>query len=267
MGNDDTPTTLYRFYGNGGALLYIGITLNPGERWKRHRDDKPWWTEVTNITLEQHPTRQAALEAERLAIVAERPAHNIVHNRTPKAGHRRVSRASTDAGSSRWHDPHLQPLSDYSLGPWRYGNHATGGPMPAGPMHLTYELHLDPVLAHLPDRTDGEDQLRYWLREYDRHHLGYDEVRVSWFVEAPHGLEVPPGIAVSEYQRIDRDEQWEDVFTHCYSDRYGYLDWFALDVRHDRFPAFGAALERRGLTPHPFADEINLNVLDRSVRR
>lgn len=71
---------LYRFYGDGGVLLYVGITHNPGRRWGKHRDDKPWWAEVVGITIEQHPTREAVLEAERAAILAEHPCYNVVHN-------------------------------------------------------------------------------------------------------------------------------------------------------------------------------------------
>ncbi len=47
----------------------------------RHGQDKPWWSEVRNVTVEQHPTRQAALDAERVAIASERPRHNVHHQR------------------------------------------------------------------------------------------------------------------------------------------------------------------------------------------
>jgi hypothetical protein len=72
---------LYRFYATDGALLYVGITADPGTRWRAHSHDKPWWHEVANVTVEQHPDRTAVLEAERAAIVAEQPRYNVVHNR------------------------------------------------------------------------------------------------------------------------------------------------------------------------------------------
>lgn len=79
----DEPHALYRFYGAGGTLLYIGITNSIPVRLKRHSSEKAWWTGVTNITLEHYPDRLAVLEAERRAIIAERPLYNEVHNPTP----------------------------------------------------------------------------------------------------------------------------------------------------------------------------------------
>lgn len=71
---------LYRFFDAGGELLYLGITLNPAARWKQHSHDKTWSTEVANIVIEPHPDRAAVLEAERLAIVTEKPRYNVVYN-------------------------------------------------------------------------------------------------------------------------------------------------------------------------------------------
>lgn len=72
-------TTLYRLYDDAGDLLYVGIAGNPGRRFEQHAKDKPWWSEVASIDLEHHPDRTAAMEAERAAIQAEHPPHNIVH--------------------------------------------------------------------------------------------------------------------------------------------------------------------------------------------
>lgn len=70
---------LYRFYSATGQLLYVGITVNPPARWKKHRESKEWWCEVVGITLETYPNRGALQDAERRAIRVERPLHNIVH--------------------------------------------------------------------------------------------------------------------------------------------------------------------------------------------
>lgn len=72
---------LYRFFDKDDRLLYVGITLNPGARWKQHSKDKPWWHEVARVTVEHFPDRETVLEAERAAIITERPLHNVVHNR------------------------------------------------------------------------------------------------------------------------------------------------------------------------------------------
>lgn len=78
---EDKIHALYRFFGHDDSLLYIGITMSPSQRWAKHADGKPWWTDVGRIIVEQHPNREAVLAAERAAIVAERPRYNVVHNR------------------------------------------------------------------------------------------------------------------------------------------------------------------------------------------
>jgi predicted GIY-YIG superfamily endonuclease len=89
----DRPQALYRFFATDGALLYIGISLNPGHRWKQHQADKPWWTEVATITVEHHDSRQSVAEAERMAIKAERPRYNMTHNTDTIEGAERLARS------------------------------------------------------------------------------------------------------------------------------------------------------------------------------
>ena len=71
---------LYRHYDKTGRLLYVGITNDPGRRWEQHRG-KAWWTEVVNTKIEHFPDRTSVLEAERRAIVSERPWWNISGNK------------------------------------------------------------------------------------------------------------------------------------------------------------------------------------------
>lgn len=70
---------LYRMYNQSGALLYVGMTLNPYGRFRGHRIDKPWWHEVDTIKLERFADRPAVLAAERRAISTEEPLYNLVH--------------------------------------------------------------------------------------------------------------------------------------------------------------------------------------------
>jgi predicted GIY-YIG superfamily endonuclease len=70
-------TALYRFFDADGALLYVGITADVGQRWAAHERDKPWWPDVVTKTIEWHATRPAALAAELAAIKAEAPRYNV----------------------------------------------------------------------------------------------------------------------------------------------------------------------------------------------
>jgi hypothetical protein len=70
---------LYRFFDADENLLYIGITMNPAQRWRAHAHDKQWWHEVADIRIEKQSSRAAALTAEAVAIREECPRYNIVH--------------------------------------------------------------------------------------------------------------------------------------------------------------------------------------------
>ncbi len=74
------PHALYRFYNSADVLLYIGLTVNIGARFSDHRLEKPWWTEISRIALEHFPDRRSVAAAERAAIIAEKPLHNVQHN-------------------------------------------------------------------------------------------------------------------------------------------------------------------------------------------
>ncbi len=90
-------TTLYRFFDSDDRLLYVGIAGNPGRRWTRHAADKLWWGEVKRAEMAHFHSRQEALDAERDAIISERPIHNVVHARSgppvvqPRVRHHRGS--------------------------------------------------------------------------------------------------------------------------------------------------------------------------------
>jgi len=87
-----TAHALYRFYGDTGQLLYIGITNDPGRRFSQHSATKTWWRAVRGISLDWHSSRQDALAAETRAIEVERPLMNVVRPGIPataswKCGH------------------------------------------------------------------------------------------------------------------------------------------------------------------------------------
>lgn len=80
MAQEPQTHALYRFFGAGGTLLYIGITNSIPRRLGQHNDDKAWWHGVSRVEIEHYPNRRAVLEAERRAIIAEKPLYNDKHN-------------------------------------------------------------------------------------------------------------------------------------------------------------------------------------------
>lgn len=68
---------LYRMFDRNDRLLYVGITLDLSTRFKSHKRNKPWWSDVATIKLEHHADRASVLAAERTAICEERPVNNI----------------------------------------------------------------------------------------------------------------------------------------------------------------------------------------------
>lgn len=75
-------TALYRHFGADGGLLYVGVSLAPMHRSGVHTRDAAWAEDIATIRIEWLPSRQAALDAERMAIKSDGPRHNIVHTKS-----------------------------------------------------------------------------------------------------------------------------------------------------------------------------------------
>jgi predicted GIY-YIG superfamily endonuclease len=71
---------LYRLFDEASELLYVGVSKNALARMDQHQLDKPWFTDVALVKFEHFPSREAVLEAERLAILTERPKYNQQHS-------------------------------------------------------------------------------------------------------------------------------------------------------------------------------------------
>lgn len=73
-------TALYRIWGDGDQLLYIGISNNFGTRWKTHAKQQPWWDEMRRLSADAwYDDRDEAEAIEAAAIKAERPKYNKLH--------------------------------------------------------------------------------------------------------------------------------------------------------------------------------------------
>lgn len=90
-------TSLYRHFANDGSLLYVGISLSWPQRTKAHAKGSRWFEQVARVEIENFPTREAALDAEREAIKREKPAFNVIHNRaSPAPAREPIQRHSND---------------------------------------------------------------------------------------------------------------------------------------------------------------------------
>lgn len=76
-GRPVTKHALYRFYNDGGQLLYTGITNNPERRFGEHAKEKHWWGDVRGISVDWYDDRGGVLAAESRAIRIEKPLHNV----------------------------------------------------------------------------------------------------------------------------------------------------------------------------------------------
>lgn len=94
------PTWLYRFWGDQGVLLYVGITKDLTARTAQHQADKPWFRLVRDCTIEMFDGRPEALLAEREAITTEFPLFNLQHadQRQATAWMRLLTRMLIDDG-------------------------------------------------------------------------------------------------------------------------------------------------------------------------
>lgn len=160
------PHVLYRFYGDGDALLYIGITMNAPARFGQHRDDKPWWGDVVRIEMEHFESRAAVLEAERAAIITESPKHNVVHNMHRGAGRRRGFK---------------QPLTE--VGRMCEFRTRHGG-FHLEPLRLLYETCCD-----VAGETEWEsaNARAEWVARHVAKHGG--DVAITWYVEGATVIE------------------------------------------------------------------------------
>jgi hypothetical protein len=91
---EDTPgtqpqvpvrTAVYKTYDAEWVPLYFGISNDFGRRWQQEAREKSWWPEVAHQTVDWYDDEPTARAAEREAIRAENPRHNIVHRKAGAA--------------------------------------------------------------------------------------------------------------------------------------------------------------------------------------
>jgi len=70
---------VYRYYDVRQHPVYIGVTDSYIVRQMAHERSSRWWPEVASVRLERFATYHEALVAERRAIRAEHPVHNVMY--------------------------------------------------------------------------------------------------------------------------------------------------------------------------------------------
>lgn len=177
---------LYRFFGAGGTLLYIGITNSLPRRLSQHNGDKEWFHGVANVTVEHYPTRDAVLAAEKRAIIAERPLYNEVHNRdvapardarpAPSSGLRVVcfdcqGDIRGERGVLHVYQPAVNRASQEAMRvrEKRAAKAVDGIVVLSGadlfdwPESVAWQVHCDDCNPHYDDETDSYCNSCYWI--------------------------------------------------------------------------------------------------------
>ena len=83
--------SLYRHFGIGSKLLYVGISCNSLNRLYAHSVNSEWYQEVVRVEIEHYPSLRLALDAEKKAIKTENPQYNKLHNSIVEKSIRRVT--------------------------------------------------------------------------------------------------------------------------------------------------------------------------------
>ena len=71
-------TGVYRLYSTDGALLYVGVGVDPRNRVTEHIRRKPWGGEIADVVIDWYQYIEVAHLAERRAIRDEKPLHNVI---------------------------------------------------------------------------------------------------------------------------------------------------------------------------------------------
>lgn len=71
---------VYRLFGADGELLYIGKSTRPMDRLREHGSDARFARDIVSVTVEYFDDRETMDAAERAAIRAEKPRHNVTYN-------------------------------------------------------------------------------------------------------------------------------------------------------------------------------------------
>ena len=89
-----TAHYVYRCLDAQQELIYVGASKDVAARMVQHNMTSFWAPQVAKVTVRVFPSKEAALEQERLAIAREQPKYNLIGKRT---GRSQWTRADCDA--------------------------------------------------------------------------------------------------------------------------------------------------------------------------
>ena len=80
-----TPYVVYQAYGEGGLLLYVGLSRHWPNRWQAHSRQHPWWRVITQVSFTRGFTHREAIWLEAFWIATLLPYYNRIHPEIPPA--------------------------------------------------------------------------------------------------------------------------------------------------------------------------------------
>jgi predicted GIY-YIG superfamily endonuclease len=266
---NERPHVLYRFFDAEDELLYVGITVGLRGRLAKHEVEKHWYGEIARISVEHFPSRDAVLAAEKAAIQAEKPQHNVQHNGVRPAS---SSTIGATAGGTKWTFRSLR--SDYER---------------STPLWLNWEVHCDPMSdEYYIDEIEPEDLWYEWVRRYPRDPdaeqiFGPGAVSIGWYVEGPGTIESAPlqdlrplNLGLRRHGLGPDQRDFLSYFTEPYNTATGEpMRWAALPVidkvwRERDLPSGphtskgGFIQEATGWKPSPLQPFVNIEQLARA---
>jgi excinuclease UvrABC nuclease subunit len=73
-----TRCYLYRHFTAGGDLLYVGLSVNPFQRLRQHRDASRWFDQVRHVEIVALKDVATAVVVEAISIALYKPPFNTV---------------------------------------------------------------------------------------------------------------------------------------------------------------------------------------------
>lgn len=164
-----SKTALYRHFDKDGNLLYVGISCNPSNRFKQHKQQSDWAVKSERMETEWFDDRCDAFNAEKAAIINESPIYNIA-NSPRRTKIRQVKKQNIVTGFS----PDRYLVMDRVTGEEFKGNLFDDEKKQSG----IEKVCLDMLCKYMEISTSSRDRLLiYLLKIKDKNHFIHGTIR------------------------------------------------------------------------------------------